>query len=313
MVAWERKITVGDKSEDANGNISAYYHTYEFNINVEKENKVVNSSSNYSDQPTKIYIGYTTNFAMSGYDNASLSVKSNNEKIATAKVDGNNIKITGVSKGETTIDATFTTTTQTSTTIKTTNYTMVIKVNVVEVPTVNDDNTNTNTNTDTSNNNQNSNTNTNTTNNTNDTKKSDDTTEIPTKTTVTTTDNKKKAGSWHQDSTGWWYDNGDGTYIKNSWAKIDNTWYYFDAYGYMESNCYRDGCWLGSNGAWDPNYSSGKWMKNSKGWWYQDGTWYPVSQWVKINGDWYYFKSNGYMATDEWIDGYYLDSNGVCQ
>ena len=131
--------------------------------------------------------------------------------------------------------------------------------------------------------------------------------DVDTKLTVITDNSKSK---WHNDSVGWWYEK-DGSYLKSTWAQIDGSWYYFDSTGYMESNCYRDGCWLSPSGAWDPNYSSGKWMSNAKGWWYQDGNWYPTSQWLKIDGDWYYFKSSGYMAADEWIDGYYLNKSGV--
>jgi glucan-binding YG repeat protein len=51
-------------------------------------------------------------------------------------------------------------------------------------------------------------------------------------------------------------------------------------------------------------------------WWWQnsDGTW-PASQWKDINGQWYYFDAEGYMATG-WIEvdgsSYYLDlSSGI--
>lgn len=37
---------------------------------------------------------------------------------------------------------------------------------------------------------------------------------------------------------------------------------------------------------------------------------YAISRWDKIDGVYYYFKSNGYMASDEWIDGYYLNKDG---
>lgn len=40
----------------------------------------------------------------------------------------------------------------------------------------------------------------------------------------------------------------------------------------------------------------GKWVKNSKGWWYRyaDGT-YPKSQWLKLDA-WYWFDANGYAV-----------------
>lgn len=38
-------------------------------------------------------------------------------------------------------------------------------------------------------------------------------------------------GSWKQDATGWWYENEDGSYIKNNWLNISGVWYFFDERG----------------------------------------------------------------------------------
>ena len=38
---------------------------------------------------------------------------------------------------------------------------------------------------------------------------------------------------WKKDGTGWWYDNGDGTYAKNELKRIDGKYYGFDKNGYM--------------------------------------------------------------------------------
>lgn len=43
------------------------------------------------------------------------------------------------------------------------------------------------------------------------------------------------AGEWKIDQVGWWYQNDDGSYAKDGWAKIDNVWYWFDETGYMET------------------------------------------------------------------------------
>lgn len=47
---------------------------------------------------------------------------------------------------------------------------------------------------------------------------------------------------------------------------------------------------------------SPKWVKNSKGWWYDngDGT-YPTNKWQLIKGDWYYFDGNGYAFSNRWF------------
>ncbi len=119
------------------------------------------------------------------------------------------------------------------------------------------------------------------------------------------------AASWESDSSGWWYQDGSW-YPLAQWYEIDGIWYYFDASGYMEYSCYRDGYWLNSDGSCNTSYKGGYWASDSTGWWFTDESgWYPVSQWLKIDGYWYYFKADGYMATDEWIDDCYLNSNGA--
>ncbi len=116
---------------------------------------------------------------------------------------------------------------------------------------------------------------------------------------------------WKCDSNGWWYSTGD-SYYKNQWAEIDGEWYYFDAKGYMERDCYRGGYWLKSNGAWDKNYSHGKWKSDEKGWWYEDNGWYPRNKWLQIDGQRYYFDSKGYMEHECYRNGCWLKKNGAC-
>ncbi|EKQ57219.1 MULTISPECIES: cell wall-binding protein [unclassified Clostridium] len=59
----------------------------------------------------------------------------------------------------------------------------------------------------------------------------------------------------------------------------------------------------------NPVGASAEWKQDSTGWWYADGSsWY--TGWKKIDGKWYYFERNGYMAHDRYVDGYYLNSNG---
>lgn len=72
-----------------------------------------------------------------------------------------------------------------------------------------------------------------------------------------------------------------------------------------------NGQWYGANG--DTFYTAqGSWKSDGSGWWFEDSTgWYPVSQWQKIDGYWYYFNADGYMASSEWRDGYYLSGSGA--
>ena len=118
---------------------------------------------------------------------------------------------------------------------------------------------------------------------------------------------------WKCNSAGWWVEDTANWYPVSCWQKIDGYWYYFDASGYMVSSAWQDGCWLGSDGAWTYE-ATGSWKGNSSGWWFEDTSgWYPYSQWLKINGSWYYFDGSGYMVTSKYIDGYWIGADGICQ
>jgi len=117
---------------------------------------------------------------------------------------------------------------------------------------------------------------------------------------------------WKANSQGWWVEDSSGWYPVSQWQKIDGKWYYFLSNGYMDYSEYRDGCWLGPDGAWNENYSGGTWKSNSKGWWYEDAaSWYPSSQWLWIDGKCYYFGADGYMYTSRYVDGYWVGSDGA--
>ncbi|MCR5213363.1 MAG: hypothetical protein K6E10_03035, partial [Eubacterium sp.] len=46
-------------------------------------------------------------------------------------------------------------------------------------------------------------------------------------------------------------------------------------------------------------------------WWYGDDTgWYAKNAWYKIDGKFYHFDSSGYLETNKFIDGYYVNSDG---
>ena len=119
--------------------------------------------------------------------------------------------------------------------------------------------------------------------------------------------------SWKNNSTGWWIEDTTGWYPKNQWQKIDGIWYFFKPDGYMASNEYYNGYWFNKDGSWDAQYYL-TWKSNSKGWWVEDKSgWWPANKWLKIDGSWYYFNGSGYMATSQYVDGYWVGANGVCQ
>ena len=54
------------------------------------------------------------------------------------------------------------------------------------------------------------------------------------------------------------------------------------------------------------------------GWKFVDGAWYYMDEngimktgWVNVNGHWYYLYSNGKMASNTYINGYYLGADGA--
>lgn len=60
------------------------------------------------------------------------------------------------------------------------------------------------------------------------------------------------AGQWKRDNVGWWYDNGDGTYLNNGWYWIDSFCYYFTIDGYCLVNTTTpDGFTVDANGIWN--------------------------------------------------------------
>lgn len=94
---------------------------------------------------------------------------------------------------------------------------------------------------------------------------------------------------WVETSGKWWYQYADGSYAKSE---------------------YIDGYWLDASGWYAKGYY-GTWKKDSKGWWYQDAAWYPVSQWLKIDKKWYHFNSSGYMDTSKWVGKSYVGEDGA--
>ena len=95
--------------------------------------------------------------------------------------------------------------------------------------------------------------------------------------------------------------------------KIDGLWYYFKPDGYAAENEYYFGYWFNFDGTWNDQYKL-SWKCNSVGWWVEDiSGWWPSSSWLKVDGCWYYFNSNGYMVTNRYIDGYWIGADGVCR
>jgi hypothetical protein len=77
--------------------------------------------------------------------------------------------------------------------------------------------------------------------------------------------------------------------MQTGWLEEGDTRYYLKPSGAMATD------WQQINDIWYYFGSNGK-MKTG---------------WQKVDGIYYFLKSSGVMASDEYIDGYYLDRNGA--
>ena len=59
-----------------------------------------------------------------------------------------------------------------------------------------------------------------------------------------------------------------------------------------------------------PIGAKAEWKHNNTGWWYRQGESWSIG-WKEIDGEWYYFGQDGYMAHDTVIDGHELGSDGT--
>ena len=116
---------------------------------------------------------------------------------------------------------------------------------------------------------------------------------------------------WHQDSNGWWYQNADGSYLRNCWKCIDGNWYYFTDSGYVKTG------WLEDGANWyyfsKDGYMKTDWLQDGGNWYYFSKDGYMKTGWVLVDGTWYYFNSNGAMRTGWLQDGgtwYYFSKDG---
>ena len=77
--------------------------------------------------------------------------------------------------------------------------------------------------------------------------------------------------------------------------EIDGVWYYFKADGHIAMGEFIRGWWLNSKtGACTYKFKAA-WHKNSKGWWYGDGSgWFAKNKTYKIDGVAYLFDEEGY-------------------
>ena len=106
------------------------------------------------------------------------------------------------------------------------------------------------------------------------------------------------ATGWNQNTTGWWWENSDGSYVVNNWVQDAGKWYFMDGNGYMSRG------WIWDNGSW----------------FFADASGAMLTGWVRVDGSVYYLNpvsdgTQGAMVTGtRTIDGveYTFDASGAC-
>lgn len=119
------------------------------------------------------------------------------------------------------------------------------------------------------------------------------------------------AGQWLQSGGNWYYLTESGAML-TGWGYINGSYYYCrEPSGEMQTG------WQQINGSWYYMDAGGA-MQH--GWQNLAGNWYylgPANDgamrvgWHGINGNYYYFYEDGIMAANAWVDGYYLDQDGI--
>lgn len=141
---------------------------------------------------------------------------------------------------------------------------------------------------------------------------------------------------WIKDNNYWYFRYPDGTYIKNTWAKIGESWYLFDSSGtmltgwqnrndrtfYMRPSGEMVTGWLQYENRWyylNPRADYGVEGAMVTGWLDLNGTIYYLNSdgsmaegWQEVDGSWYYFyPGNGKKAVNTTIDIFYVDQDGI--
>ncbi|MDD6327138.1 MAG: hypothetical protein PUA62_01650 [Lachnospiraceae bacterium] len=107
--------------------------------------------------------------------------------------------------------------------------------------------------------------------------------------------NHETTWSWKTDGSRWWYENTDGEFKASTRTSINGFYYAFDAAGYMMTG------WVADTQLSDHSHAD---------WYYFESDGRAAHGWKQIDGSWYYFY-NGSMYRDTYVDGCYLNSDGV--
>ena len=136
---------------------------------------------------------------------------------------------------------------------------------------------------------------------------------------------------WIKNDGKWFFRYPDGSYLRDSWGKIDNKWYLFNNAGVMLTGWQKVNNvwyylnpsgdmltgWLRDNNIWyylnpDGSMKTG-WLNDNGKTYYLNGSGAMLTGWQEIGGLYYFFHADGHKAVNEYISGFYVDYNGVWQ
>lgn len=121
----------------------------------------------------------------------------------------------------------------------------------------------------------------------------------------------ESSAKWVRDSHGKRYQLANGKFVTSQMKRIDGAWYYFGDDSYMVKSQV-----VTIN---DVDYYFGSTGKRVTGWYVVEGETYyfqatgaKVKGWLTIGGNEYYFDdADGHLHKDEWIDGKYVNEEGI--
>ena len=121
-----------------------------------------------------------------------------------------------------------------------------------------------------------------------------------------------RVNAWAAKGSDWYYMDSNGTPKGEGWLLYDKNWYYLRQDGKM---MHSEWLWYDNNWyylqSWGGMYKS-QWV-TIKGATYYFRSWGGIYKngWQEVDGKTYYFRSWGGIYKDTYIDGYYVDKNGV--